>query len=78
MAPPVKPCSTRKAIIDSMFQANPHSTLESVNSAADSEKSQPVESARARNAENRIITSSAMRYAVCTQLIASGPADSPA
>src|SRR5271165_1266422 len=43
IAPPVNPCSTRNAIIDSMFHANPHSTLDSVNSAADKENSQRVD-----------------------------------
>ena len=33
IAPPVNPCSTRNAIIDSMFHAKPHSTLDTVNSA---------------------------------------------
>ncbi len=61
MAPPVKPCRTRKTIIDSMFQANPQRTLERVKSAADRAKSQRVDRAWARNAENGIITSSAIR-----------------
>jgi hypothetical protein len=61
IAPPVNPCSTRNRIIDSMFHANPHSTLESVKRPAESANSQRVESARARNAEKGIITSSAIR-----------------
>ena len=47
--------------IESMSHAMPHSALASVNSPADSANSQRVESACARNAENGIITSSAMR-----------------
>ena len=61
IAPPVKPCSTRNAIIDSMFQANPHSTLDTVNKPADSANNQRVDIAWPRNAENGIITSSAIR-----------------
>ncbi len=61
IAPPTKPCTARKKIIDSMLQARPHSALASVNSPADSANSQRVESACARNAANGIITSSAIR-----------------
>ncbi len=61
MAPPVKPCRTRKKIIDSMFQANPQNTLERVNSPADSANSHRVDNACARKAEKGIMTSSAMR-----------------
>ncbi len=45
IAPPVNPCSTRKTIIDSMFQAKPQRTLESVNRPADRVNSQRVERA---------------------------------
>src|SRR5688572_146409 len=78
IAPPVKPCNARKKIIDSIFHDNPHPMLLRVNSAAEALNSQRVESACVRKAENGIITSSAIRYEVCTQLISSGPAESPA
>jgi hypothetical protein len=61
IAPPTKPWMTRKAIIDSMFQARPQATLDSVNSAAEVANSQRVDIACARKAEKGIITSSAIR-----------------
>jgi hypothetical protein len=61
MAPPVKPCSTRKAIIESMSQAMPHRADEIVNRPAEMANSQRVDSAWARNAAKGIITSSAIR-----------------
>lgn len=61
IAPPTKPWTARKAIIDSMFQARPQAMLASVNSPAEVAKSQRVDIAWARKAENGIITSSAIR-----------------
>ena len=53
MAPPVKPCSARKAIIESMSQARPHSRLETVKRPAESVNSQRVDSACDRKAGER-------------------------
>ena len=61
MAPPVKPCSARSTIIDSMFQAMPQPTLNKVKSAALVANSQRVEIAWARKAEKGIMISSAIR-----------------
>ncbi len=61
IAPPTKPCSTRKAIIDWMSHDAPQSALETVKRPAERANSQRVESACARKAEKGIITSSAIR-----------------
>ncbi len=48
IAPPVKPCSARKKIIDPMLQARPHIRLEKVNMPAEKTNSQRVDIACAR------------------------------
>src|SRR5579883_2885170 len=78
MAPPKKPCSARKTIIDGRFQAKAQAMLISVKVAADSAKSTRVERMRASRPESGIITTSATRYEVCTQLISSALAERPA
>ena len=61
MAPPTKPCTMRKAIMEFMSHARPHIRLDSVNSAADAVKSQRVDSAWLRKPESGIMTISAIR-----------------
>ena len=61
MAPPTKPCRTRKAVIELMSQAMPHRALAAVNKPAERANSQRVDRAWARKPENGIITSSAIR-----------------
>src|SRR6185437_16138557 len=78
IAPPTKPWIARNSVMDSIDHAIPHIRLASVNATALAVKSQRVDTAWEMNAANGIITISAIRYAVCTQAISSGPADNPA
>jgi len=67
----------RNRIMLWMFQASPHSTLAAVKPAAEAVNSQRVENTRVSQPESGIMMISAIRYAVCTQLISSCAADRP-
>ena len=58
---PSRPCSARKAIMLSMFQARPQSIEAIVKPAAEAVNSQRVENTRVSQPESGIITISAMR-----------------
>src|SRR5215469_7817777 len=60
-----------------MSHASPHSMLVTVKPAADAVKSHRVEKTRVSQPESGMTMISAIRYAVCTQLISSCAADSP-
>ena len=74
---PSRPCSARKMIMLSIFQARAHNRLVSVNPAAETANSQRVENTRVSQPLSGMTMISAIRYAVCTQLISSCAADSP-
>jgi hypothetical protein len=74
---PNAPCSARKRIMLWMSQAGPHSRLVTVKPAADAVNSHRVEKTRVSQPESGITMISAIRYAVCTQLISSCAADNP-
>ena len=78
MPPPMKPWTARNTIIWSIVVAVAHSALATVNPAAAAVNSTRVDSACAKNPDSGIITTSAMRYDVCTQAISSELADRPA
>src|SRR5271167_1685168 len=61
----------------SMFHASPHSMLDAVKPAAETVNSQRVENTRVSQPDSGIMMISAIRYAVCTQLISSCAADRP-
>ncbi len=61
IAPPRKPCSARKMIIELMSQASAQSMLVRVNPAAAIEKKTRVDISRDRIPVSGIITTSAMR-----------------
>ena len=71
MPPPIKPWIARQTIISLMDVDKPHITLASVKPAADVANTMRVPSARDRKPDSGIITTSAIRYDVCTQLISS-------
>ena len=58
---PSRPCSARKTIMLSMFQASPHSTEANVKPAEEAVNSQRVENTRVSQPDSGIITISAMR-----------------
>src|SRR5690242_12784215 len=78
IAPPRKPCSARKMIIELMSQASAHKADVSVKPAAAMAKKTRVDMRRERMPVSGIITTSAIRYEVCTQLISSELAARPA
>src|SRR4051812_33236285 len=78
IAPPRNPCSARKMIIELMSQASAQSRLVRVNPAAAIEKNTRVDMSLERIPVSGIITTSAIRYEVCTQLISSALAARPA
>jgi hypothetical protein len=78
MAPPRKPCRQRKMIIEPMLQAVAQAMLMTVKPVAENTNRTRVESSRARKPESGIMMTSAIRYEVCTQLISSALAASPA
>ena len=59
--PPRKPCSARKTIMLSMFQAQPHSRLVAVKPAAETQNSQRVDMTRDSQPESGITMISAIR-----------------
>ena len=59
--PPRKPCSARKAIMLSMFHAQPHSRLVSVKPAAEAANSQRVDITRDSQPDSGITMISAIR-----------------
>ena len=61
----------------SMFHASPHKRLVTVNPIADAVNNQRVENTRVSQPERGIMMISAIKYAVCTQLIWSCAADNP-
>ena len=61
MEAPSRPCSARKAIMLSMFQARPHSMLASVKPAAEAVNSQRVENTRVSQPDSGITKISAIR-----------------
>src|ERR1700724_531030 len=77
MVPPQAPCRARYKIIWWRLGAVAHSTLAPVNPSAAPTKTTRVDSSRDRLPDSGTITTSAIRYAVCSQLISSGLADRP-
>ena len=59
--PPRKPCSARKTIMLSMFQAQPHSRLASVKPAAETQNSQRVDITRDSQPDSGMTMISAIR-----------------
>src|SRR5260370_17393281 len=78
MPPPMKPWTARQTIMSSIDELSPHIKLANVNPADDTANSVRVPSARDRKPDNGIATTSATRYAVCTQGISSLQPTSPA
>ena len=70
--PPEKPCRARHAISIGKWPLAAHPTEASVNTETESTNSQHMLSKRVRKPVSGIATTSAIRYAVCTQLIWSG------
>src|SRR5215472_13093201 len=71
MPPPMKPWIARHTIISLIEPESPYMKLAAVKPAADSANKARVPSARDRNPESGMATTSAVRYAVCTQEISS-------
>ena len=61
MPPPMNPCTARQKIISFIEDENPHIRLAAVKPPAEIAKRIRVPSARERNPESGIITTSAMR-----------------
>ena len=78
MPPPMKPWIARQTIIWPIDDDSPHIKLATVKPAAAVANMARVPSARERKPENGIATTSAIKYDVCTQVISSLEAASPA
>ena len=78
MPPPIKPCSARHTIISPIDDDSPHIRLAMVKPAAAVANMMRVPSARARKPDSGMATTSAIKYEVCTQVISSLEAASPA
>ncbi len=78
MPPPIKPWIARHTIMLSIDELVPHMMLASVKPAAAVANRMRVPRARDKNPDSGIATTSAIRYAVCTQGISSAEADKPA
>ena len=76
-APPQKPCSARKKIMDSMFQAIAQPALAIVNPKRQPANSHLVETRRHNHPAKGSMMTSAIRAEVRTQLICSGPIAKP-
>jgi len=77
IAPPQNPCIARYRIIWPRLVAVAHSALVPVKPSAATTKRMRVDSSRDRMPDIGTMTTSAIRYAVCTQAISSVLADSP-
>ena len=78
MPPPMKPWIARQTIICSIELHMPHIRLDSVKPAAAPANMMRVPSARDRKPDSGMATTSAIKYAVCTQVISSLEAARPA
>src|SRR5215469_12746673 len=71
MAPPLNPCNERYTIICGRLVAVAHNALAAVKPSVAVTNNTRVDNSRERVPENGTITTSAIRYAVWTQLISS-------